>query len=55
MINFDDVIKENIKKHDPSWPQTRPQTRPQPGNNYCFQRREKYLRTFTIKKLVKKR
>ena len=46
MINFDDVIKENIKKHNPSWPQTRPQ----PGNIYCFQRKEKYLRTFTIKK-----
>ena len=46
MINFDDVIKENIKKRNPSWPQTRPQS----GNNYCFQRKEKYLRTFTIKK-----
>ena len=22
MINFDDVIKENIKEHDPIWPQT---------------------------------
>ena len=21
MINFDDVIKENIKEHDPNWPQ----------------------------------
>ena len=20
MINFDDVIKENIKKHNPNWP-----------------------------------
>ena len=22
MINFDDVIKENIKEHNPNWPQT---------------------------------
>ena len=21
MINFDDVTKENIKKHNPNWPQ----------------------------------
>ena len=21
MINFDDVIKENIKEHNPNWPQ----------------------------------
>ena len=21
MINFDDVIKENIKEHDPNWPE----------------------------------
>ena len=21
MINFDDVTKENIKEHDPNWPQ----------------------------------
>ena len=21
MINFNDIIKENIKKHNPSWPQ----------------------------------
>ena len=21
MINFDDVTRENIKKHDPNWPQ----------------------------------
>ena len=21
MINFDDVTKENIKQHNPSWPQ----------------------------------
>ena len=21
MINFDDVVKENIKKHNPDWPQ----------------------------------
>ena len=21
MINFDDVVKENIKEHNPSWPQ----------------------------------
>ena len=21
MINFDDVVKENIKKHNPNWPQ----------------------------------
>ena len=22
MINFDDVTKENINKHNPNWPQT---------------------------------
>ena len=22
MINFDDVVKENIKKHNPKWSQT---------------------------------
>ena len=22
MINFDDVTKENIKEHNPNWPQT---------------------------------
>ena len=48
MINFDDVIKENIKKHNPSRPQI---FNKQPDNNYCFQRKEKYLRTITIKKL----
>ena len=21
MINFDDVVKENIKEHNPNWPQ----------------------------------
>ena len=21
MINFDDVVKENIKQHNPNWPQ----------------------------------
>ena len=21
MINFDDIVKENIKKHNPNWPQ----------------------------------
>ena len=21
MINFDDIIKENIKEHNPNWPQ----------------------------------
>ena len=21
MVNFDDVTKENIKKHNPNWPQ----------------------------------
>ena len=21
MVNFDDVVKENIKKHNPNWPQ----------------------------------
>ena len=21
MLNFDDVIKENVKKHNPNWPQ----------------------------------
>ena len=21
MINFDDAVKENIKKHNPNWPQ----------------------------------
>ena len=21
MVNFDDVIKENIKQHNPNWPQ----------------------------------
>ena len=21
MINFDDVIKENLKEHNPNWPQ----------------------------------
>ena len=21
MVNFDEVTKENIKKHDPNWPQ----------------------------------
>ena len=23
MINFDDVIKENIKGHNPNWPEVR--------------------------------
>ena len=24
MINFDDVTKENIKKHNPNWPELAP-------------------------------
>ena len=27
MVNFDDVTKENIKKHNPNWPQI-------PDNSY---------------------
>ena len=27
MVNFDDVTKENIKKHNPNWPQI-------PGHSY---------------------
>ena len=28
MINFDDVIKENIKEHNPNWPQVHTEIHP---------------------------